>query len=330
SDMYFGGGMYGTSGMGVDYGQSQMSAAQQGQPARYWDGYSNIQLWEMAPTLAWRMNEQVKLGASLNISYQSVAFQQRMMSGTDTDGDGVGDTVGDNFDLSRSASAFGYGLSFGALYEINDQWQVGASYKTKQSFSDLEYQLAQGDVWVDDRNAQNGMSSEGEAGTYKLGLDLPQRLAIGGAWMPSEDVTVSADLKWINWSDTMDELAVEGPNGTQRTMDPGWDDQTVYALGANWGVADGVEVRAGYNYAESPIDSEDVVANMILPAVVESHYTVGAGFDLAGGWELDAHYMYVPEKTFTAPANTGATDPNNEQEIGLSETSFGINLGYRF
>lgn len=147
--------------------------------------------------------------------------------------------------------------------------------------------------------------------------------------MPSEDLTVSADIKWINWSDTMDKLAVKGPNGTQRTMDPGWDDQTVFALGANWGVSDGIEVRAGYNYAKSPIQDEDVARNLILPAVVESHYTVGAGFDLAGGWELDAHYMYVPEKTFTAP-NDQTSMMDNGQEIGLSETSFGINLGYRF
>ena len=44
-------------------------------------------------------------------------------------------------------------------------------------------------------------------------------------------------------------------------------------------------------------------------------------------WEVAVHYMHAPEKTFTAPA----TDPQTPgAEIGLSETSVGVNLGTRF
>jgi long-chain fatty acid transport protein len=84
-------------------------------------------------------------------------------------------------------------------------------------------------------------------------------------------------------------------------------------------------IRGGYNYAESPIGPEDVANNLILPAVVESHYTIGGDYRINDHWELAFHYMYVPENTVTS------TDPQLPgAKISLSETSLGLNIGYRF
>jgi long-chain fatty acid transport protein len=208
-DLWFGGGMYGTSGMGVDYASTFMvpAGAMGPNPDMYWDGYSNIMLWQMAPTVAWDVDERLTVGASLNINYQSVAFKQRVMG--DTTADGQGDLLVQNFDLSRASSAFGFGVSLGVLFDVNDRLTVGAAYKSKQVFSDLEYNLAQGDIG--ELNMGTGEYEGAPAGVYRLGLDFPQQLAVGLAFRATPQVTVSADLKWINWSDTMDTLSVNGP-----------------------------------------------------------------------------------------------------------------------
>jgi long-chain fatty acid transport protein len=306
-DMVFGGGMYGTSGMGVDYGSTQM------QPGVYWDGYSSIAFWQMAPSLAWQASEKLSLGASVNIDFQQVAFQQRMIENP-----GPAQRVLMNFDLSRGASAFGFGLSLGMLYDINDQVTLGASYKSKQFFTDLDYQLAYGDI------ASDGGSLP--AGTYSLDLDFPQQAAIGIAVHATQMFTISADVKWINWSDTMETLAVAGPGVIQVPMDPSWDDQWVFAIGLAYKLNDRLNLRAGFNYGESPIDEASAMNNLILPAVVETHYTFGAVYRLDAHWDIGFHYMYVPENTITAgPATTAPPI-----EISLSEQSFGMNLGYRF
>lgn len=316
-EFWFGGGMYGSSGMGVDYGQTLMmpDAANPQGGDLYWDGYSNIQLWEMAPTLAWQFDEQLTLGASLNIGYQSVAFQQRVVDVTN-------DQIVENFNLSRASSSFGTGFSLGVLYDLNDELTLGASYKSKQSFSDLEYQLIEGDI------TQGG--DEFDAGTYSLGLDLPRQLALGAAYQAMDDLLVSVQVKWINWSDTMDELTVEGPgNDNDMDMDPGWDDQTVFALGANWQATPDLQLRAGFNYAEAPFGDDEVANNLILPAVMETHYTLGGTYDLNNRWELGFHYMHAPEVSYQAPNDD--QDPNdNGQEIALSAESFGVNIGYKF
>jgi long-chain fatty acid transport protein len=312
SDLYFGGGMYGTSGLGVDYGETLMMPAGASFTGNdlIWSGYSNIAFWQMAPTLAWDPNEKLSLGVALNIDLQQVSFEQRIRD----------DVTGArfNFDLGRSANAFGYGLSFGLLYDIGDAVTLGATYKSKQRFADLEYNLGQGDI---DLTLLGGPVYPG--GRYILDLDFPQQAAIGIAFRPGERWTLSADLKWIEWSDTMNELSVEGPDGFDFAMDPGWDDQTVIALGVAFKATENLDLRAGFNYAESPIDETNAANNLILPGIVEEHYTFGLEYRFEH-WDLGFHYMYAPANTITAVNGFPGT------QISLKEQSVGINLGYRW
>lgn len=324
SNVYFGGGMFGTSGMGVDYASTlMMPATAMPSPPMYWDGYSNISFWQMAPGFAWNVNSRYSVGVTLNIDYQSVAFKQRALA--DTDANNEGDTLVQNFDLSRGASGFGLGLGLGILYDVSDTLTLGLNYKSKQEFDPLEYQLGSGDLTnVPGSNCPGGVCP---AGTYKLDMDFPQQAAVGLAFKPAKGLTVSTDVKWIDWSDTMDTLAVTGAGGIEVPMNPGWKDQIVYAIGVAYAVSPRMNVRGGYNYAKSPFDEEDVSSNLILPAIVETHYTVGMDYSLNKHWELALHYMMVPEKTLSAPA-TDTSAPG--AEISLAERSFGMNIGYRF
>ena len=222
SNLYFGGGMYGTSGMGVDYASTFVTPGNGSTiPPMYWDGYSNISFWQMAPVLAWNVDSKLSVGATLNIDYQSASFKQRVVDPTGA--------VINNFDLSRSAAGFGYGIGLGVLYDVSKSITVGASYKSKQEFSPLEYQLGKGDI----TDSSTGTKNELPAGTYQLDLDFPQQAAVGIALRATPALTLAADVKWIEWSATMNKLAVKGPSGIVVPMDPGWSDQTVYALGDN-------------------------------------------------------------------------------------------------
>lgn len=321
-ELYFGGGMYGTSGMGVDYAQTfyAPAAASPTGSDLYFDGYSSIAFWQMAPTLAWNATDRFSVGAALNFDYQSVAFKQRIL----VDGDAA--TPMQALDLSKKADAFGYGISVGAMYDITDSFTVGAAYKSKQYFDELEYNLANGDAFG--FPACGGAACS--AGTYKLDLDYPQQASFGIGYRITDSLTISGDVKWIDWSSTMDKMVIEGPDG-KIEMDSGWEDQWVYAIGIDWAATDSFSLRAGFNYAKSPIDGADVPNNLILPAVVETHYTVGFGYRINNRWSIDAHYMYAPEKDFSAPLNTAdATSPDKGQKTSLSEQSFGLAISYRF
>jgi len=350
SDFYFGGGMYGTSGLGVDYGKTifggnpfaggpvpgGFGTGNYGTQTAF-DGFSNIQFWQMAPTLAWSMNDQLKLGASLNVDYQSVAFDQRL---TDQNDNQIM-----NFRLGRTAQSLGYGVSLGALFKINSMFQVGAYYKSEQMFGDMEYQLRANDI-LNFPDGNGGLVTS-TGGTYKMDLDFPQQFAAGLKFTPMDTLTVSADVKWINWSATMDELEVTGdfnsgnyggggPTNQNAALDPGWDDQIVYALGVDYQVMKDLNLRAGYNYAEAPIEKDDVFSNLLLPAMTEQHLTLGATYRLNNHWDLSFAYMKAFNNSVTGKGDIPQSYQNlgfaadSNAEINLEETSYTLNIGYKF
>jgi len=332
SDIYFGGGIYGTSGLGTDYPETQFTGPGGGN--LYFQGYSAIQFWQMAPTIAWHHNEQLTFGVSLNIDYQSVSFKQAYSA--DTSSGGSGDFNVTNFDLSRTAQAFGYGLSFGVLYDINDDLTVGATYKSKQDFSDLEYQLAQGDIQDATGQLVNaasgcqagatiagvGVMQTCQSGTYSLELDFPAMYSVGLAYQVNKFTNISFDAKVIEWSKTLDALTIMGPNGEVITLNSNWDDQTILAVGVEVAVNYALNLRAGYNYSDAPFDESSTDSNYILPAVTQSHFAFGADYRLNKYWELGMHASKALEETYTSPVTAA--------KIGLGITTFGINLGYLF
>lgn len=333
SDIYFGGGIYGTSGMGADYGITSMAAPGAfGPNEMYFEGYSAIQFWQMAPTIAWNHNDKLTLGVSLNIDYQSVSLKQAIYAddGNDIVPEAGVDLTMVNIDLSRTAQAFGFGISLGALYDVNDQITVGASYKSKQNFSDLEYQLGYGDIIG---NVGFGLNpgcgaADGQgrvvcpAGTYRLDLDYPSMLAVGIAYNPVKPVTLSLDIKQIKWSETLTTMDISGPGGMLLKMPAGWDDQIIIALGIEYDVSEKLRLRAGYNQADAPIDNNDAFNNLILPATSEKHIAVGADYRLGKNWDLGFH--------LSKASSHELTDSTYGAKIGLEITTVGINLGYRF
>ncbi len=324
SNIYFGGGMYGTSGMGVDYPQTKYSPTPQAATTNslYFRGYSNLSLWQMAPALAWKVDDKLSLGAALNIGYMSASFQQQMVDYTNTANSNTSapNGVANGVNMTRSASAFGLGLTLGALYKINPMWTVGASYTSEQTFK-LKYNLAYGDI--------NNVGTAYPAGQYTLTMKTPQMAAVGVTMHATPALSISGQVKYIGWKDVMNNLSITGPKD-YNGFTPKWKDQTVYAIAANYKVTPALQVRAGFNYGKSPIDGSTAVYNMVLPAVVESHYTAGFDYQLNNHWNLGGALMYAPKVTFTAPANSGQTDPNNSQKIDLSETAVSFNIGYKF
>jgi long-chain fatty acid transport protein len=324
-DVYFGGGMFATSGLGVDYDQVRMANSGDfgaGLPPAdvNFSGYSAIQFWKMAPTIAWNQSDSLSLGASLNLDYQSLTMFQRF-----TGIAGGGDV---NFDLGRPTNQMGFGATFGALYDVTPAVTLGASYATKQFFGDGVYRLADGDI------SNYGVVGPAPAGEYKLGLDYPQQAAVGIAVRPGARVLVDFDVKWINWSSTHDTVRLKGPT-TTIPLNFGWDDQVVYALGAQWGVTDALTVRAGFNFGKAPIDQADVMNNLIFPALVEKHATLGLDYRLGTHWGVGGTFMKAFKETLTGsgdvpagfqPLLNGAT--SSGATISLEETSVGVLLYY--
>jgi long-chain fatty acid transport protein len=155
----------------------------------------------------------------------------------------------------------------------------------------------------------------------------PQEVEFGVAVLPIPGLTVAADAKWINWSDAVNRPVLKAsdpnmqgvPSELEIPFEMRWDDQWVFAVGAEYAINPMHTVRAGFNYGKNPIPDETL--NPLFPATTEKHLTLGYGLNL-GKWTVDVGYEHAFENTAANPVST--------QEISHSQDTVTAGLTYRY
>ncbi len=326
----FGGGVYGTSGLGVNYLQNV--APNPNLPyGGYAQAYSSITFIQMAPSLAMKVNDHLAVGASLNIAAEQGSFQQTFTQFTNISPNPQQPFVvpiGGGLNLSTPSWAYGVGLTIGALYKVNDMVTLGATYKSPMIFTPLTFQAGA-------QVAPDG--TRGNPGQYSGHLNYPQQIALGLAIRPTSRWLVSVEGQWINWHNTLNTFNIYGPwQGTNvQALPLKWQNQWVANFGTQYDVNNWLQVRAGYTWGSNPVPntSAAIAANTIFPAVVQNAITFGATQKLGMGWKLTEAYMHAFSNTMTgAPGSApfAPRDPLQAASSTLAENSYGLQVGYDF
>ncbi len=316
----FGGGVYGTSGLGVNYLQNLGSMG-------YAQAFSSINFMQMAPSVAWKVNDRLAVGASLNIAAEQASFQQTFTqyfpTGLSAPYPSAVPVTG-GLNLASPTWAYGVGATLGVLYKVNDMVTLGATYKSPIMFTPLTWQAGT-------QNGPGGVT--GNAGQYSSHLNYPQQVALGLAIRPIPQWLISVEGQWINWRATMNSFTIYGPwnNSTGYTQLPmHWSNQWVANIGTQYDVNNWLQVRAGYAWGSNPISNQTIASNLIFPAIVQNAITVGATQKLGMGWKLTEAYMHEFSNTNTGPAGSSPFGGPMPASATMYENSYGIQVGYDF
>lgn len=248
-------------GVGM-YGVAGMGTDYRGTNVNY-NMVTNLQLMQFAVPLAYKSNG-FSFGVAPVLQYGSldINYDTTYAGGAKSSTQGV-------------AQDFGFGYNVGAAYEMANL-TLGASYK---SAIDMVYK---GQISQAMKDFTGTLGSDN--------LQQPAEMGVGASYKMGAS-TFAVDYKKIKWSDA------------KGYKDFAWEDQNVYILGyqysqPNWAL------RAGYNHAASPIKDQGYAGtlkntlNLLgFPAIVESHYTVGASYNINKATSIDLAYVYVPETT---------------------------------
>jgi long-chain fatty acid transport protein len=212
--------------------------------------------------------------------------------------------------------SYGYGASVGFQWTPVDMFSLAAAYTTKMSMSDF--------------SDYSDLFAGGGA------FDMPSTWTVGIALRPTDGLALMFDVQEIRYSDVdavangIDGLTsgacqvdIEYCLGGKKGAGFGWEDMTVYKLGAAWDVSDDWTVRFGYSTTDQPIPKDQMTFNILAPGVMEEHWTVGFSHDRPSGNQWNVSFMYAPEKTISGPQNFDPT-----QTVELSMKQYELEIGY--
>jgi long-chain fatty acid transport protein len=286
---------------------------------------ANLLQMQILPSVAYRVTKNQSIGASLAIAVQQFrAYGLGAFSDLGFAGPGAKYTSGNGNDYS-----YGAGIRLGWLGKFFDQRvSLGVNYSSRIHMTKFDK--------YSELFAEHGS------------FDIPENYAIGAAFKVTPKITLAADVEWIKYG-SVASISNPGPSdpvdlnplcpgvdppkcqlGGSEGMGFGWEDVTVYKVGVNYDYNDQWSFRTGYNYGKSPIQPNQVLFNMLAPATVEHHITLGASYRPNKNMEWSVNYMHAFENTIKGTTAFSNRPPGEDNaELSMYINSFGVSFGYK-
>ncbi len=218
-------------------------------------------------------------------------------------------------------SSFGFGGRIGYLGQLSEKFSLGLSWQSK--------------IYMDEFDDYAGLFAE------QGDFDIPSNWTVGFALKPTPAVTVAFDVQQIYYSD-IKSIAnpflpnlQQAPLGADNGAGFGWEDMTIFKIGLQWARTETWTYRFGYSYGEQPIPSSttfgdlnnEVMFNIVAPAVIEQHATFGLTYTFANASELDFSLMYAFENDVTG---LNPLDPAQTITLTMDQWEVGVGYSWKF
>lgn len=319
SKMSLGITVYGNGGMNTDYPGGEVPAGQCGASAANLLCGSgrlgmNLEQLIIAPTLAYKLNENHSIGVSPLFGYQKFKAEGLQAFG------GIS-TSPTNLTNQGNDTATGWGVRIGWMGKVSDRVTLGAAYSSKISMSKFD--------------KYKGLFAD--QGSF----DVPENYNIGIAVQATPSLLVAADYQRINYGGVK---AIANPStqpgcftgaeasclGGSNGIGFGWKDVDVWKLGVEYKYSSNLTLRAGYNHTDNPIQSRDVTFNIIAPGVITDHVTLGFTYGLSDKSEITMSYMHGYQNEVSGAPNTVYFNVGGTDKIKMYQDSLGISYGKKF
>jgi long-chain fatty acid transport protein len=301
-------------------------------PLRYVATESSLQIIQINPTVAYRVNDRLSIGVGAVNARIKADLKARMnLSALNSS---LTNTVTSSPDGNKqlSGTSDGWGYNIGVLCEPFENHSLGASYRSqiqtkivgKTEFTNLSGAAAA--VFGGDKYS---VATETD-------MNLPQSLILGYAFKRGK-WTLESDAEWVDYSSIIqNNFDFKGESNATRlsVLNTGnpvkkqWHSSWNFGAGANYQFNDTWQARAGYFHF-----TESVPEQTWDPSVPESPRN---GFTFGGGWTrsavtVDLTYCFLPFEKRVIHNSVGATSASTAN--GTYETTIhivSVNLTYKF
>lgn len=255
-----------------------------------WDGrYSGysakLVTASIVPGVAYKLSDKFSVGVGVELMHFNIGLEKKVATAgtpaTDIDSYVEGDSVG-------------IGYNIGVQYRPNDQWSLGAQYRSQMQIDiqgEADFTVPTAVAGAPVPGGGGATFAQAFADTDATGyITLPDSVHLGISYKPVERLRLAAEAIFTRWS-TYDELRIEFESALPDSApQKNYNDVWRLAIGAEYDINEYLTARAGYTYDESPI--EDGFEDYLVASNDRRLFSLGLGAKYEN-WIFDAGYTYL-------------------------------------
>jgi long-chain fatty acid transport protein len=315
---------------------------------RYYTLKTELTTLNINPSFAVKIDDKHFFGIGLNIQYMDGALARKVygpsisggiatrlaQSGNITVAQAqtlVANSIATNADssldprFSVEGDSWGFGVNLGYMFQVNDATRLGLAYRSRiqqklegdaalTETANIEQHLLQQGVPQSVLDSAINNTADGQ-----VALETPESVSFNFFHQINEDWAVMSDVTWTAHN-RLKEIAVEAQPITTTYLQTDWRTTAKFSLGGTWQVTQPFQLRFGYMFDESPVDS----AYTSLPTLPDNDrhwFSLGGKLKFGESSSIDFAYSYITildrelDRRFGSQRN--ADVPNNPAPASL-------------
>lgn len=260
------------------------------------------------PTVSYKINDMIGIGAGLVYGYGSVNLKRALP---------VSDGSGNEGSVELDGSTHNWGFNAGIHVQASEKIGIGVSYRSK-----LTMKVEEGDANFD---VPPSLSTSFPADNkFTASLPLPANLNAGVSIQCSDKFLLGLDFNYVFWStyETLDFDFKENTSSLPDSENPrNFDDGFIIRLGGNYTLSEMLEIRAGAYFDKAP--SNDQYISPETPDVHKLGLTAGFSVYPTENLSIDASFLFIKgfeREGSYEPANFSGNYKTNAYIPGLGLT----------
>jgi len=280
----------------------------------------SLKAYSVQPTLSYKFSEKFSIGAGLMVDFGEFEMNKGLMPVNGLAGylaspvfpaaykaiirSGASVTPISANLVGKASVTYGYNV--GILYNPNDTWSFGLSYRSKVmmkvadgattlSYGTPELQtlittLATGPATANplyNPSVAGAVSLNGQKFTAEL--PIPSNLNFGVAYKASKKLLVSAELQYVGWK-AYDSLIIKFTSLTSKSA-KNFKNSMIYRIGGEYKACEKMTVRLGFIYDSTPVDV--MLYGPETPGANKMSFTGGLTYNPTKKMAIDLGFQYL-------------------------------------
>ena len=290
-------------------------------PGRYLAVNTEVRTFFITPVIAYELFNGFSISAGGSFVFGDVTIERKLPNP-------LSPALADE-EIAMAGDATSFGFTAGILYKLSDQFQFGVNYRSEVS---LDFKGTATTTPATFYHPILKVNLPFPNGDITAPLKTPQNLTVGLAYMPSDNVTFTADYQYIGWSSynklevtfASYDLDLNPANGVQNVSSTPREYENTYIIraGLEYKLSDNAALRAGLLYDHNPVQTDYIEPT--LPDADRVGFNVGFGGKLTDNLGVDFSYMLL---TFSERTVSKSKFGFNGTYSNLAHL-FGVNFSY--